>query len=397
MSLYFSKQLYRILKFVIGLWIRRRFRIRVENPDAIPAKPPYLVLPNHVNFWDPFIVGTIIPHQISFVAADSNFRSGLERFLLSFLFTIPKKKARTDMESLRTIMELVVSGRVVAIFPEGQRTWDGVTRDLLPGIEKLIRLLEVPVVTPILQGAYLTTPRWSPFHRRGPLVVRYDLLFTAEETRTLSTEEIGKRLRGALLHDEDRWQQETNYRYFSSRSAEYVEQAFFVCPACRSFNTIRSQGRNFRCNSCGTEAVISSTGRIRSIDGDLPIRTFHEWNRLQIAILGERVQRARVRGTKDVLAWIDEVDLMRGWGSRPLQRVATGRALLTTRHLLIQDDMIDLYRFPVSEIRAYHIQFSQDLEFYHGKTLYVVRPRSKRDSTYWFEQTLSVLHQLPED
>ncbi len=391
-----SRYFYLIMRLAMKIWLTRRFRLDVQLPEGGLPKPPYLVVANHVNYWDPFIVGVALPHRISFVASDSNFRNTILRSLLRLIGAISKTKARTDMESVRTMRNLVRSNAVVGIFPEGQRTWDGVTRDLMPGSEKLVRLLKVPVVATVLRGAYFSTPRWSEFLRRGRLVVENRLLFSAEEAKTLPLDEISTRMKNALFHDENEWQAATGIRYYSRRSAEYVEQAFFCCPKCGVFGEIRSNGHTISCGACDAQVRVGSDGRLtgtRSLSsGTFPVPTFRSWNLYQLAAVRNRVSDALSHPSNPVLAWVPRANLFRGNGSKPLLHIGCGRVLLTKRELVVELENAP-YVFSVPRITSYHIQFSQDLEFYFQKTLFVIRPQSKRASTYWLEQTLRVLQE----
>ena len=88
-------------------------------------KAPYLVLSNHVGFWDPFIAGHFLPPFTHFVASDATFRNKIIRFLLTRLGTIPKKKNMRDTKVIRDIISVIRQGENVGIFPEAVRNWAG--------------------------------------------------------------------------------------------------------------------------------------------------------------------------------------------------------------------------------------------------------------------------------
>lgn len=181
-----SRLLVALLRPTLRAWLWWRFRVSLVQDEHVGAlKPPLVILPNHVNFWDPFLVGLTMRYPIYYVAADGNFRSTLMRFLLPKVGGIPKAKARNDMESIRTLQALIARRRAIVLFAEGQRNWDGVSRPVMSGTDKLVRLLGAPVLAVRLRGAYLATPRWARNLRRGPVIIEKELILTPEELRQL--------------------------------------------------------------------------------------------------------------------------------------------------------------------------------------------------------------------
>ncbi len=383
---------YETLRRILGVWLRRRFRMRVVTCDPWPIRPPYLLLANHVNFWDPFLVGVSVPQEVHFVAADSNFRTRLMRNLLSLVRAVAKSKARTDMESVHEMRRIIRNGGVVALFPEGQRTWDGVSRPILAGTAKLVRMLDVPVVCPVLRGAYLSTPRWSPFKRRGLLEVDLQVILNRGEAGTLAVGDIHAKIEAALSHDEDAWERERDVTFLGRRRAEFVEQAYFWCPSCGAYGSVDSSGNAFSCGSCGAGARVTTRGRLTGVDDNYPVATFREWNVAQLAALRSRAADIVAGSSREVIAWIDDATLRTGHRSRPMSKVGRGRILLTATALIVEQEQGKLIRFPVASLTGVTVQFAQDLEFYHARRLYVIRPTTPRASAYWLEQAILLLN-----
>ena len=84
---------HRILRWTLGPYMVWRFRLRGENQEIVrKLKPPYLVIPNHVMTFDPFLVNYFIPYPVHYVASDANFRSPLGSFLLRQVGKVPFKE-----------------------------------------------------------------------------------------------------------------------------------------------------------------------------------------------------------------------------------------------------------------------------------------------------------------
>ena len=244
--------LFTLLRLPVRLWLGWRYRITVVHHDTTASlRPPYLLLGNHVSFWDPFLLGLAVPHTVHFLAADGNFRTPIMRILMRLAGAIPKAKARTDMESLHALKRFAKSGRVVSLFPEGQRTWDERSRAVLPATPKLARLLGVPVVAVQLRGAYLSLPRWSAAARRGRLELHVSTVLTGTEVQTLPRREIARAIDDAIRYDEGLWQERDGQLYVSGRRAEYAERAVFRCPECGRWDLWHSHGNLLTCGNGG--------------------------------------------------------------------------------------------------------------------------------------------------
>lgn len=259
------------------------FRIKKNLPPEVRnLKPPYLVLGNHVGFWDPFIVGNFLPYYTHFVSSDAAFRNPIFNFFLTRLGTIPKKKNMRDSQVIRDIFSVIRQGENVGIFPEAVRNWDGSSFPLDKSIIKLIKLLKVPVVVPILKGMNLFNPRWSPHLRRTKLQVDYTLLFTEEDVKNLNENILFKRLNKTLKHDEVDFQRKQKNKIHSKKRAEYISYALYVCPHCHAIDSFTASENNFKCVKCNYHIFINEYGFFESENQrDLIFDNIRDWNKWQ--------------------------------------------------------------------------------------------------------------------
>lgn len=396
------------LRVFLGVYLKLRFNMKAENHGLVARlRPPYLVLPNHVGYWDPFMVSIFVPQAIHWVAADANFRSRILRRLLGLVGAIPKAKAVTDFEAIRYILSVRESGGVVGIFAEGQRTWDGTTLPLLYSTAKLVRLMKSPVMTPIFLGGYFSHPRWSYKPRRGKLTVHFKLALTAEEARTFSVDQIYERLTEALSHDDYAYQSSQMICYRGRRIAEDLEHSLFVCPGCRGIATMRSLESRYRCRACGYAVEYTETGFLRS-EEEPRFSTIRDWHRWQLeelpALLEERVEGYRVDGTP-ILEDVD-VDVSRGYRSSRLTRLGRGTLRLLPDRLTftlnrVTKDAVkksdgpgtEAVEIPLPEIRGLNVQLTRHLELYYKGELYVFFPASRKVSAYKWQNAVEVLTQ----
>lgn len=387
--------LYHLLRHTLWRWLRWYYRIHVFG-DPPPRYRPRVVIANHVNFWDPFLVAFALRQPLSFVAADGNFRSRKMRFLMNLAGQVPKAKGRTDMQSIRQLRALVRQGQGVAIFPEGQRTWDGEARPLLPGIEKLIRLLGAPVVAVQIRGAYRSLPRWSPRGKRGRIEIR---ITTLSATQTLSLTAIAH----SIHVSEDQWQEERRVRFVGPRRAEGLEALLFLCPQCHGWGTLHTRGTEIICQACGTHRMLTGQGSFHTG----PFSTVAPWHRYQMAHLRRDLAQPR---PLSLPLHSSGVHMFQGYRMRPPAPLGVGTIrvdILSSSDAANTRSRAQLevsgrsrtgvpfsLSFPVQELTGITVQYTRQLELYHEGKLYVLSLRGSGARAYRVEQTLLILQEL---
>jgi len=102
--------------------------------------------------------------------------------------------------------------------------------------------------------------------------VTYKNLFSAEDTQTLSIDEINEAIdarlsgvEGALPVPEKKPFQTMS----SKRLAEGLHYILYYCPKCEAEYCIETQGCTIRCSACGNEAVMDRTAKLTPVSGSI--------------------------------------------------------------------------------------------------------------------------------
>lgn len=101
------------------------FRIEIIGLEHFPKEGSVLLCSNHINNFDPPVVGITAPRPIAFMAKEELFKRPLLRFLLKKLNAFPVKRGMSDREAFRKALHLLKSGQVLGLFPEGTRSKTG--------------------------------------------------------------------------------------------------------------------------------------------------------------------------------------------------------------------------------------------------------------------------------
>jgi len=194
---------------------------RVERRSSSPAKPPLLIIANHITAYDvPLILYALPPHLLHRVAVamsgemllDFRHRRGASSRLLNpllpiaywlitiFMNVFPLPRLGGFRRSFEHAGRALDRGYSVIIFPEGHRSADGMLQPFRSGIGLLAQQAEADVLPVALVGMdkiIKTRKRW--FHA-GRISVRvgqpipYDPHSTPEQTTQKLQAAMGKLL-----------------------------------------------------------------------------------------------------------------------------------------------------------------------------------------------------------
>ena len=382
---------YNTVKPILRIWLEKQFNLEASIPKEVKnLEPPYLILPNHQGFWDPFMAGIYINHKIYYIVSDAVFRSPFFKILMQLVGAIPKTKAQSDIDALKNIIRIKERGDIIGIFPEGRRTWDGVTLPLVYSTSKLIRMLKIPVVTVVFKGGYFSQPRWGFHIQKGKVLMDYKILFSGNELKTMKVDEIHRQLADALDFDEVEYQKEAAVEFRGKKTAEYLEQVLYTCPSCLAIGTMYSKGKNFACTECSYELEYNFLRNFESTKNDVIFNNIRDWNRWQNEKLYIRLDSAVMN--EEVFILDKDLVFHTGYKSSKLKYLTSGSLSLTSETLLIKDSTGKIIKsFSLDQITGLNIQNKERLEFYHESTMYTIKGKTKRFSAYKWLKALEYL------
>ena len=159
-----------LMRFLAWIIVSVVYRVRPTGLENIPEHGPAVVVCNHVSYMDPIILSGCIRRPMRFVMWYRIFEIPLLNILFRQAGAIPIASAREDRAMMEQAFERVdaelEAGNVVCIFPEGGITRDGEVQRFRPGIERIIKRRQVPVV-PVALGRLWGS--WFSRDRRGAL------------------------------------------------------------------------------------------------------------------------------------------------------------------------------------------------------------------------------------
>lgn len=114
--------LYSFLKLIVKALIRLLIDIKVTGKENVPKSGSLLVVSNHLSVGDPILIGAYLGRRPNFMAKEEIFLNRLVNCLLKYLGAFPVHRGASSRDALRQAENILISGKVLGMFPEGQRS-----------------------------------------------------------------------------------------------------------------------------------------------------------------------------------------------------------------------------------------------------------------------------------
>lgn len=144
------------------------FRWRVIGAENVPKTGGVILAANHVSYADPPLVGAGLDRDINYLARQSLFRFPIIGRLLSSWNSVPVDRDGGGAKGLKIILNRLLGGAGIILFPEGTRSPDGKLQPAQPGIGLTVAKSDAPVVPVRVFGTYEAWGR----NRKVPLPKR---------------------------------------------------------------------------------------------------------------------------------------------------------------------------------------------------------------------------------
>jgi long-chain acyl-CoA synthetase len=174
------------LRFFYYVLFRVFFRLEVHGRERLPEDGPYLICPNHLSYIDPFIVMSILPYRlfrrVFFVGYSEYFGNWFMKLLARLANIVPVDPDAHLLRAMKTGAYGLRHGRILCIFPEGGRSFEGELEEFKKGAAILAREMDAPIVPVGIRGTYEVWPRDSMRIRPHKVRVTFGTPLAATES-----------------------------------------------------------------------------------------------------------------------------------------------------------------------------------------------------------------------
>jgi long-chain acyl-CoA synthetase len=177
--------------------------LRVGGVEHLPAQGPYIICPNHESYLDGFLLACALPFRalrsIFFVGATEYFQTRVTSALARLCNIVPVDPDANLVRAMQAGAYGLRKGKVLILFPEGERSIDGEVKAFRKGAALLATRLGVPIVPVAIAGAFEIWPRSRPVNWRGlwpigrpRLRLRFGPAVAPDELRAVSSGDDGR-------------------------------------------------------------------------------------------------------------------------------------------------------------------------------------------------------------
>jgi 1-acyl-sn-glycerol-3-phosphate acyltransferase len=166
----YSKKGYEIFYKIRPVFIKL-LKIHVQGIENIPLEGGCILASNHRSNLDPFVLNSISPRPIFFMAKEELFKIPVLNWIIRKAGAIPVKRNKRDISALKKASQALKEGYCIGIFPEGHRARPKTFRKPQSGVGLLVAKNRVPVVPVRIEG----TDDVFPVNSKFPKLFKYPI------------------------------------------------------------------------------------------------------------------------------------------------------------------------------------------------------------------------------
>jgi 1-acyl-sn-glycerol-3-phosphate acyltransferase len=160
----------------------------IRGKKNVPRDGGFILASNHLSNGDPPVITAATPRQIAWLTKAEWFSTPFVGWQFKLAGMIPVRRFDADLAALRQAQELLKSGGVLGMFPEGTRGGDGGLQKGEPGSALIALRTGAPVLPIAIWGTeHVKLPR--DVIRRTHTHVRFGKPFTLEKSGAKITRE----------------------------------------------------------------------------------------------------------------------------------------------------------------------------------------------------------------
>ena len=146
------------------------FRVDLTGLENLPKTGAYIISPNHQSYLDPFMLCPMVPFRIYnrffFVGAVEYFETPVMKWLARLANLVPIDPDSNLVPAMQAGAFGLAHGKVLVLFPEGERAIDGTVKKFKKGAPILAQHMRVPIVPVAIKGVFELWPRGGGFNWR---------------------------------------------------------------------------------------------------------------------------------------------------------------------------------------------------------------------------------------
>jgi len=185
---------YRIFRTLLVGILRIWFRPRVRGGDNVPTTGAAIIAPVHRSNLDFGFTPFLTRRKLFFMAKEELWKVSWFGRLLESFGVFPVHRSGTDRESVRRAEEVLKSGELLVMFPEGARRSGEEVTELLEGVAFLAARTGAPIIPVGIANSERAMPKGAKFPKPLGITV------SVGEPLVVPPREPGRRVARSQIH-----------------------------------------------------------------------------------------------------------------------------------------------------------------------------------------------------
>ncbi len=364
----------------------------IYNARPGKDKNPFVLISNHASRVDYlYTAPACLPKRLNYVVGYNEFFRSHLKFIFGLAQAIPKRNFTPDIHTIKEVKRIINAGGNVCFMPEGMSSISGGNQPCALGGGKLLKNLGVTVYYTKIKGGYMTNTKHCLDERPGKIEITVDKLFTPEDLRAMTADEIQEKMNRELYHDDYLWNLEARVKFKGNgEMAKNLGDMLYLCPKCGALHSMKTEGNIIRCSECGNGAEVNEYYDLIPLDKECVIpQTIHHWYKLEREKAREEVKNPDFIFSEHVkLGTLPKYKYLENQETS----VITGEGTLTlSRDGLVFDGVNEgrpfSFRLPTASVPTYGMctDITRFYTFYNGE-FFEFYPENN-DTMRWFHLT----------
>ena len=268
----------------------RKYRLKITKEGMDGIKPPFLVLGSHHSFMDFFVTPlALFPHRANYISELEGFECYGE-WIYRQAGCLGTRKFISDFALVRNIQKVVSRGDIIVIYPEARYSNVGTNSKLTVSVAKLAKLLNVPLVTLVMNGNHIQSPIWNLTPRKqARLSAKLKCLLLPEQMKEMTSAQVLDVIQKELTYDDYAYQRQRKIAISYKDRAKGLHMPLYQCRECGEEFCMDSKGEKLFCKKCGALFTMDEYGMLSSCKKDslpcekapktMTIPEYYEWER----------------------------------------------------------------------------------------------------------------------
>ena len=347
------------------------------DPKALKGKPTILLASHSSRLEFIYMMYGFQRKDVNMVVGYQNLiKKGLYRLFLG-MGIISKYLYQPDIVCVKQMFKVLKRNGAIGLFPEGIQSTSGSTHPINPATAQFIKRSKANIVVATSQGAYLATNRYSSDRKKGPINVRYSLVFTPEMLETCTEQEIYDTILRNIRYNDFAFNKAARHKYVGKKPNAFgIDKILYKCPDCMQEHTLYVEKDVIRCKECGFSVRVDEYYDLVDVHGKNCPADIDAWYKWQRRCVAKQVQEEGFALALTGSLCALRLDKLR---KEPHNRevLSVGQAHLTKDGLTFTGTLNGQavnYTFDPKQIYSLTFSTKGFLEFYHSNDYFMLVP-----------------------